>query len=195
MMSMKKKPEPTKFDLCRDTEFATWDAKAREFRAMESRLDEEESSLLHRLANRPAAPEMDRSVATLLGEEVPDDEPAPDGLAARLRDVQAERRSVKAAKDIAELRRNRARHAASKAICAEVAPEYRAKVSALGEALLAAKVAAADLVEFGAKLTDADIAWSANLRPMVPHFLGERGERIDAWIAEAKTYGLIDGGR
>lgn len=180
-----------------DPTYATWDDKVRELKAQESKLDREESDLLGRLSStRNPSDQVNRAVASLLGDEVNEADPAVDGLRQRLTALQAERRDVIAARAIAEQRRLHARHAASAKITARVAETYKKHVREMAASLIAAHQANKELWHLTGALNDANVMWVGALRPVpASRMLGEPNDptnRVSSWLKEAAEYGLID---
>ena len=126
--------------------------------------------------------------------EAHEDVAAPNGLAARLHEIQAKRRDARAALAIARERRASARITASRAICGRIAVDYRKRVAALASALHGAVKANGDLAEITDAHADADIAWVGNLPAHPAKMLGHRGDKVSAWLEEAVSLGLIDKG-
>jgi hypothetical protein len=157
-------------------------------------LESEESDLHYNLANSPASAWLRTNrVAELLG-DVPDPAaPAPDGLRKRMTELFGERNDLRLALDEANQRLSRARGAASRAICTEVADDYAARVKALAATLITAHSAHADLLDLIDKLNRNDIAWVGSLPPMQAYrIFGDKSERVARWLKEASTAGFID---
>lgn len=154
------------------------------------KLDAEESTLLDRLAHKPNAAASGARVAALLG-DLPSDGDEPDGARVRLRAIATERVDLRAAIDIATQRVTAARIAASRAICAEVRPEYAARVKTLATALLAAHGAHGELLALISELTGQDVAWST-LVPLQAHgIFGHDDGRLAAWLKSASDAGYV----
>ncbi|MER8637660.1 hypothetical protein [Mesorhizobium sp. M1365] len=194
-----KTPAPLRFDL-RQAEPA-YDAlaeKCANLRASISRLDAEESDLLGKLTRRTPKPSdsMNSRVAEMLGETVDDTDPLVDGIQARLREVNALRQDTRSALAIATERLQRARHAASKVICAGARDEYLARVRTLADALIAAHQANVSLFEITTALDAADVVWTGLLPPAPANrMLGaayDRSNRVAIWLKDAAADGLID---
>ncbi|WP_394891002.1 hypothetical protein ACG873_06640 [Mesorhizobium sp. AaZ16] len=200
---MFKKPTkataPTlRFDLRdEDPTYATWSEKVLEFKASVSKLDQEESDLLGRLAARPKkhSDSANLAVSKLLGDEVDEADPASVGLSIRLREVQSQRRDVRAALAIAEERKAAARNAASRNICERLLPDYKVRVTALAETLISAHKANASLYELTSALDAAGVTWTGVLPPIPGRMLGatyDKSNRVGLWLKEAAGHDLID---
>ncbi|WP_275783106.1 hypothetical protein [Pararhizobium gei] len=194
---MLKKPTPAPAPIVRsladaDPGYAAAKDLVARLRAASSKLDQEESELMHRLANRPAIPEKTGRVAALLGDALPDDDEAPDGLRSRLKAIAAERVDLRAAIDIAQQRLTTARFGASKTICDEVRPVYAARVKAVADALLSAHDAHSELLVLIDELNTNDIAWTGAMAPMhADRILGHRSDRLAIWLKDAADGGFI----
>ncbi|MBX4964478.1 hypothetical protein [Rhizobium binae] len=161
-------------------------------KASAAKIDVEESDLLARLASRPATSEMTGRVAALLGDAVPEDDDAPDGLRARLKAIAVERVDLRAAIDFAAQRLTQARFGASRAICADVAQTYADRVQSLAKALIVAHAAHDDLLHLINDLNVADIAWTGIMEPMqATNIFGHDGGRLATWLRSAATAGFI----
>jgi len=201
ILSKKRPPTPEPFRVRSlaeaDPAYATLLEKQGELRGTRSRLDAEESELLFRLSNaKPSDAPVNRRVAALLGDEVDETDPAADGLRARFTACQAERRDVDAALRVVEDRLRGARMTASKLITAEVEPEYRRRVAALGAALAETYAAHAAVEEIPMALQRADIAFtSAFTEGRATRVLGrprDKQGRVAAFFQEAVKAGLVD---
>ncbi|MGQ3214675.1 MAG: hypothetical protein ACT6U0_08395 [Shinella sp.] len=189
---MPKKPALVRSLESADNNYAAAKELLARLKAGASKLDGEENELRYRLANRPVSAERTSRVAALLGDATPDDGEAPDGISARLKAIAAERVDLRAAIDIASQRLQTARHAASRAICAEVAPDYRERVKALADKLVAAHAAHQELLELIDDLTRQDIAWAGAMPPMQAHgVFGHMGSKLASWLREAREAGFI----
>jgi hypothetical protein len=193
------KAAPLRFDL-RQAEPA-YDAlaeKCANLRASIGRLDAEESDLLGKLTSRTPKPAdgMNSRVAEMLGETVDETDPLVDGIQARLREVNALRHDTRAALAIATERLQRARHEASKVICASVKDEYLARVRKLASALIEAHEANASLFEITTALDVGDVVWTGLLPPApATRMLGaayDRSNKVAIWLKDAAADGLID---
>ncbi|TIL23671.1 MAG: hypothetical protein E5Y88_22360 [Mesorhizobium sp.] len=169
-------------------------------RAAISKLDSEESELLTRLSSKAAAKPhtgISAKVAELLGDDV-DETPDPlsEGIRTRLTEINGLRRDTRAALDIATERLQRARHEASKVICASVREDYLARVRKLADALIAAHEANVALFEITTALDAADVSWPGLLPPAPANrMLGaayDRQNRVATWLKDAASDGLID---
>ena len=186
---MKKQTAPVVRTLeAADDSYAAAKALRTRLRAATAKIDAEESDLLTRLANRPATPEKTGRVAALLGDALPDDEEAPDGVRARLKQIASERVDLCSAIDIAAQRLATTRFSASKTICAEVESAYTERVKALAAALLAAHQARVELHELIDALNANDIAWTGHLPPM---HADRPMNRIGSWLRDAADAGFI----
>ncbi|MGO4564803.1 hypothetical protein AB4Z52_06980 [Rhizobium sp. 2YAF20] len=176
-----------------DPSYAAAKALLAKLRASLSAIDLEDDQLRFRLSNRKTGAEKTNRVAALLGEEVDDDNAAPDGVSARLKAIASERVDLRAAIEIAQQRLATVRHAASKTICTEIKSDYSAHVRAVADTLIAAHKAHADLLELTEQLNDRDIAWTGSLPPMHAHAIfGHDSGRITGWLHDAASARLID---
>lgn len=157
-------------------------------RASASKLDAEESELLFKLSNRPPVAEKTGRVAALLGDAMPDDDEAPDGVRARLKAIAGERVDLRAAIDIAQQRLTVARFSASETICDEVQSTYTERVKALAAALMVAHRARVELHELIDDLNGNDIAWTGHLPPM---HADRTLSKIGIWLREAVDGGFV----
>jgi len=86
-----------------------------------------------------------------------------------------------------------ARLEASREICAEIEPEYRRRVEALGLALIAAAQAHSQYQELADKLNASDVAWSTlRAMPFRPVNAADNQSRLRFWLREAIEYGFIN---
>jgi hypothetical protein len=154
------------------------------------KLDAEESTLLDRLANKPNAAASSSRVAALLG-DIPSEDTEPDGARVRLRAIATERVDLRAAIDIATQRVTAARVAASRAICAEVKPEYGQRVKALADVLLAAHAAHGELLGLISELSGQDVAWSPLVPMQATAIFGHDDGRLAAWLKSAVDAGYV----
>ena len=166
-------------------------------RASSARLDHEESDLLTRLGSRAAKPHsaVNAKVAEMLGDTIDEADPLTEGIRARLTEINAIRRDTRAALAIATERLQRARHEASKVICASVRDEYLARVRKLADALIASHEANVHLAELTSALEAGDVVWTGLLPPAPARMLGaayDRSNRVAIWLREAAKDGLID---
>lgn len=162
-------------------------------RASLTKLDREDDDIRFRLFNRKPGAEKTNRVAALLGEAVDDDNVAPDGLTARLREIASERVDLRAAIEIAQQRVSAARHGASKIICAEVRADYAARVVRIAKALVEAAEANTSLVDLVNDLEREDVAFTGYLAPMqATTFVGFRGERVAAYLRDSVAAGFIE---
>jgi predicted nucleic acid-binding Zn-ribbon protein len=162
-----------------------------------SALEREDDDLRHRLNNTNSQDRaMNSRVAELLGDEVDEANPEVDGIHARLKQNGAERRDLRTAIDVARDRMSRARFDASRTICAEVEPEYRARVKALAEALAAAHRAHADVVSLLGAIDAADVArpvlFDAGRALAMLGLPNDPHSRLAAWFRETAAAGLIE---
>jgi len=156
-------------------------------------IDREDDDLRFRLSNRKPGAEKTSRVAALLGEEVDEDNAAPNGISERLKANASSRVDLRAAIEIATQRLATARHAASKTICEEVRKEYATRVKAVADALVAAHQAHAELLELTEELNDRDIAWTGSLPPMLATAIfGHNSGRISGWLKDAVVAGFVD---
>lgn len=185
------------FDLSNDPEYAKATALLTSLKQRAADLDAERSDLIDQLRERrkSAAIGIDADVAVLLGDEV-EDSAAPGGITARLTEITTQADAVRRAIDVAASRQGQARHAASVKICAALRPEYEKRVSAVATALLAAHRAHLDLSALADELTDANVAWTANLEPMQAHrIFGDPRDNQSAtilWLRSAVAAGFVD---
>ncbi|MGA0564468.1 hypothetical protein ACO2RV_18640 [Ancylobacter sp. VNQ12] len=180
-----------------DPNYAAILEKQGELRSVRSRLDAEESEILFRLANdKPSDAPVNHRVAALLGDDVDEADPAADGLRARFTACQSERRDVDAALRVVDERLRAARGTASKLITADVEPEYRARVAALGAALAAAYDAHVSVEEIPAAMQRADVAFAPVFTEgRATRIFGQprdKNGRVAAWFREAVKAGLVD---
>lgn len=168
-------------------------------RSSVAKFDNEESELLARLSSKAAAKPhngISAKVAELLGETVNETDPLSEGIRARLAEINGLRRDTRAALDIATERLQRARHEASKVICANAKEDYLARVRRLADALIAAHDANAALYELSSALDTADVVWTGLLPPAPANrMLGavhDRQNRVATWLKDAAEAGLID---
>jgi chromosome segregation ATPase len=176
-----------------DPAFASAKELLSKLKASLSAIDREEDDLRFRLSNRKPGAEKTSRVAALLGEEVDDDNSAPDGVSERLKQLAGERVDLRAAIEIATQRLATARHSASKIICAEVREEYTVRVKAVTDTLIAAHQAHADLLELAEQLNDRNIAWTGSLPPMhATAIFGHDSGRISGWLKDAANAGFIE---
>lgn len=154
-------------------------------------LDSEENALRFKLANQPPEAERTSRVAALLGEEIDANTMAPDGMNARLTEISRQRADLRSAIEIARQRQGLARIGASKLICAEVRSEYTARVTRIAKAMIELAQANATLVEIAEALEAQDVMWTGELAPMQAIFIGHRGDRVGAWLRDAKEAGFI----
>lgn len=112
------------------------------------------------------------AVAKLLGDNA---EESVASLSKKLREVSAEMANNESATEILRRRLDESRNAASRIICDTVLQEYRRRLSGLCEAARALEVARQDVDELLDRLDVEDVNKNY-LRPIVPHFMGDRRE-------------------
>ena len=152
-------------------------------------LDNEESRLLDQLARRPQDVGPTSRVLALLGEDVIDE--ADDGPRLRLKAIASERIDLRAAVNIANQRVQTARFAASRAICAEVAPAYSERVKALAGALIGAHAAHQELLALISELNSNDVAWGSLVPMQAESILGHDSGKVAGWLRQALDAGYV----
>jgi hypothetical protein len=192
-------PAPFAVPSLHDASPAYADAKALTQRLVDkvSALEREDDVLRERVnAQTPKERALNSRVSELLGDEVDEGNPEIDGIHARLKQNAAERRDLRTAIDVAKDRMSRARFDASRTICADAEPEYRARVRALADALLAAHKAHADVVGVTAALDAADVArpalFDAGRALAMLGLPRDPNSRLSYWFRETAQAGLID---
>jgi hypothetical protein len=124
--------------------------------------------------------------------------PAPaadDDATSRLREATVLRRDLQAAIAHCGERIEEERGKASAVICERVAPHYREAVAKMAEKAIELYRAAEEYKVLRDALTDADVLWTAHLRPMaMPRVTGDIGDRyapLAVFLIEAAEYGFL----
>ncbi|KYK47277.1 hypothetical protein A1D31_31410 [Bradyrhizobium liaoningense] len=166
------------------TEFAGLLTKQAELSALLSGLRKESDELDKRIAEQPKAPHS-AGVSKLLG----DPEDAAPHLRKRRREVSGEITDVETALVVIRKRLEEARDVASKTACDAIRGEYRRRLSAVCDAARALEAARQVHDELLDQLDAEDIRKDF-LRPVIPHFMGDRHEgRAFYFLKEVKEAG------
>ncbi|KYK44781.1 hypothetical protein A1D31_35755 [Bradyrhizobium liaoningense] len=187
-MALLKKKETAEFRIPSlaeaSSDYAALLTKQAELSALLSGLRKEADELDKRIAEQPKAPHS-AGVSKLLG----DPEDAAPHLRKRRREVSGEITDVETALVVIRKRLEEARNNASKVVCDSVRGEYQRRLGVLCDAARALIVARQDHDALLDQLDAEDIRKDF-LRPVIPHFMGDRHEgRAFYFLKEVKEAG------